>query len=244
MWLSECYKRELPDWDTEKNQLSDGGYPCQYQRDDSNLADIEAAARQDLLVKKWFASAVEKASVGMAVNEYGQRLVAIDTALTKWKCPNDEDCNDTGGEISGCYNLDGFIAEQYHVNTFNAEAALKKFKICGRGKSSGAGRSIWKKSFDLVIKRQFYWKDRSAVPGKIWGNGTGYHQTVKSGNYNNQRFLVPSEQVAEVQAAFPGKTVTGTIGDAETGVFSKPLTKQGSKAVPEVGPGTGNQYKD
>ena len=229
VWLSECYKRELPDWDTEKINCLTEDTLASIKEYDSNLADIEAAARQGISSEKWFASAVEKASVGMAVNEYGQRLAAIDTALTNGNAQMMRTVTTQAGEISGCYNLDGFIAEQYHVNTFNAEAALKNSKFVAEVKVPGPGEVYGKNSFDLVIKDSSTGKIVQQYQAKYGATAQDTIKLLKSGNYNNQRFLVPSEQVAEVQAAFPGKSVTGPIGDAETGVFSKPRTTQEAK---------------
>ena len=50
---------------------------------------------------------------------------------------------------------------------------------------------------------------------------------LKQGDYNNQRFIVPTEQVSEVSKAFPNKTVTDHLGGTDkVKITSKPLTKQ------------------
>lgn len=52
---------------------------------------------------------------------------------------------------------------------------------------------------------------------------------INNGNYNNQRLLVPAEQVEEVQKAFPNKTVSSTIGSGD--VKSTPLSKSDAKGI-------------
>ena len=55
---------------------------------------------------------------------------------------------------------------------------------------------------------------------------------IRRGNYNNQTLLVPPEQVEQVQAAFPGKTVVAQIGGTDkVGIHSEALTKTEAKEL-------------
>lgn len=49
---------------------------------------------------------------------------------------------------------------------------------------------------------------------------------LKDGNYNNQRFVVPADQVDEIKKAFPGKSVEAYMGGTDVvATKSMPLTK-------------------
>ncbi len=230
-WLFQCYQKELPERTGEelaelvKDTLSS---VAEYDR---NLKEVECAAKQGISAEKWFASAVKKASAGVGVNEYAARLAAIDTVLTNGNAQMLRTVTTQSGEISGCYNLDGFIAEQHHVNTFNANAALKNADLIAEVQVPGPGETYGKNSFDLVVKDGKTGRILQQYQAKYGATAQDTIKLLRGGNYQNQRLLVPTEQVAEVQKAFPGKTVTSVIGGDELGVASDPLTKQGAKTM-------------
>lgn len=224
-WLTECYRRELPEWEFSKIEELTEQTLESIREYDENLASAEEAAKKGVSSEKWFADKVIEAGKGVAINDFGNYLASVDSAISMGNAQMMRTVSTNAGEISQCYNLDGFIAEQQHVNAFNAEAALKGSDFFAEVKVPGPGETYGKNSVDCVIK--------NIKTGKIVENyqakfGATAHDTIKllkSGNYNNQRFLVPAEQVAEVQAAFPGKTVTSTLGSDALGIASKPLTK-------------------
>lgn len=90
------------------------------------------------------------------------------------------------GKINKNPNLNSYIAKQVHVNTFNRNAALN---------GSGARAEVLKPS-----SGQKYGKTSKETINMI-----------KKGDYRNQRIIVPSEQVEDVQEAFPNKTVSDKI---------------------------------
>lgn len=123
-------------------------------------------------------------------------------------------------------NLDGFIAEQYHVNSFNMEAAAQGSGLRAEVQPLKPGETYTKNGFDVVIKdangnriHQYQMKYGATAEDTI--------SMLKAGKYNNQIIVVPEEQVEAVQKAFPNKTVTSTIGAGD--VKSKPLTKEQAK---------------
>ena len=143
------------------------------------------------------------------------------------------------GAISQQLNLDGFLAEQQAVNSFNAAAKLNNSPFRAEVCAPEPGQTYGKNSFDVVIRGeggrivhqyQFkYGKDANATI-----------QMLKRGNYNNQTLVVPPEQVEAVQAAFPGKTVVSQIGGTEkVPVSSAPFSKAEVKAMQEKIQSTG-----
>ncbi len=230
-WLKECYRNELPDWEEEKiEQLTEETLSCIKENDD-NFAAAEEAAAGGKSSEKWFADKVKDAAANMTVQEYGQKLGEIDRALSMANSQMMRTVTTKAGEISLNYNLDGFIAEQHHVNTFNANAALKKSDYVAEVKVPGEGEAYGLNSFDCVVRDRHAGtkKPVQQYQVKYGADAKATIRMLKEGNYNNQRILVPSDQVAEVQAAFPTKTVTDRIEMGE--VSSTPLTKAEAKKM-------------
>lgn len=230
-WLKACYRSELPGWPEERiGQLVEETIAC-IKENDENLASAEDAAANGKSSDKWFTDKVKDAAANMTAQEFGKKLVEVDKALSMANAQMMRTVTTKAGEISLNYNLDGFIAEQYHVNTFNANAALKNSDYIAEVKVPGEGETYGLNSFDCVIRNR---KAGTRAPlqqyqVKYGADAKATIHMLKEGNYNNQRLLVPSDQVAEVQAAFPTKTVTDRI-EIE-GVSSTPLTKADAKRL-------------
>lgn len=145
------------------------------------------------------------------------------------------------GEISQSYNLDGFIAEQFHVNTFNANAALAKSKYYAEVKVPEAGQTYGKNSVDVVILDRTSGKMTPVHQYQV-KYGANAKETIKMlrdygdvTRYSNQQIVVPPEQVLEVQKAFPGKTVVSQIGGTDkVPITSNKLTKQSAKKLQTI----------
>jgi len=230
-WLKTCYQKELTGWKEEEiDRLTDETLASILEYDE-NLASATEAAKKGISSEKWFLDKVTEASKGVAINEFGNYLADVDMALTTGNAQMMRTVSTQAGEISQCFNLDGFIAEQYHVNSFNADAALKNSNYVAKVQVPEAGQTYGKNSFDCVILDKTTGKIVQQYQAKYGATAQDTIKLLKDGNYNNQRYLVPADQVSEVQAAFPGKTVTSSIGNAELGVTSKPLTKAQAKAL-------------
>lgn len=136
------------------------------------------------------------------------------------------------GEISKCMNLDGFIAEQNAVNTFNMRAQLESSKYVAEVKVPEPGETYGLNSFDTVIKDSTTGKIVHQYQFKFGKNSKATIDLLKSGNYNNQRFVVPAEQVEDVRNAFPGKSVEAYMGGTDVvSIKSGTLTKEQAKKL-------------
>lgn len=96
-------------------------------------------------------------------------------------------------------NLDGFIAERYHVETFNVNAAVKKSPWRARveepigayGKNSVDAVIYHKDNPSKIAQRyQFKYGADAKATERMWNNG----------NYKFQRFLVPEGQSQEISS--------------------------------------------
>lgn len=237
-WLKARFMEELPSMDEETAERLASETVAAVQEYDENLSSIHRAAAKGTSTEKWLANQIAKASAGVAVAQHGEYLKQINTALANANEQMLRTVTTNSGEVSQCFNLDGFIAEQHHVNSFNANAALSKSKFFAQVKVPEAGETYGKNSFDIVIL--------DATKSKA----TPVHQyQVKYGadakatiqllrehgdvtKYSNQQILVPPEQLEEVRKAFPGKTIISEIGGTDVvSVKSSPLTKAEAKEL-------------
>lgn len=231
-WLYQKLKKELPEVNEEA--LRDYSYQTLREIKDynKNRKNLEEACENGTTKEQWFADKIADAAKGMSVNEYGNYLKGIDNTLTNANAQVYRTVTTKGGEINQCMNLDGFLAEQHHVNTFNENAALEKSPYRAEVCVPEAGEIYGKNSFDVIIRDTRTGKRVNQYQLKYGQSAKETIELLKKGNYNNQRIVVPAEQVEEVKKAFPNKSVEGFIGGTETvGVKSNPLTKEEAKGL-------------
>lgn len=231
-WLRQRLAEELTEKSEEEiremaHEIVEGVEKC-----DKRLASINAACDSGKKKEEWFLETVQEAAIGVNVNAYGNYLANIDLALYEGNLLMDSTIRNAGSNaISQCYNLDGFIAEQAHVNSFNANAALENSEWCAEVKAPGPGQTYGKNSVDIKVVNNRT-GETLRYQCKFGKDAKATIAMLKRGNYNNQRFLVPTDQVNEVQKAFPGKTVTDHLGGTdEVSTRSKPMTKEDVKKL-------------
>lgn len=230
-WLSKRFQAELPQLTASEADTLSRETLEEIRCYDRQLRDIQASRARGRTAEEWFAEETEKAAAGMSAATFGQRLSELDTALSGANAQMMRVVTTQDGAVSQQWNLDGFIAEQYHVNTFNAAAAVSGAPFSAEVCTPEAGQGYGKNSFDIVVQdlgghtlHQYQCKYGADAKATI--------QMIRRGNYNNQTLLVPPEQVEAVQAAFPGKTVVSQIGGTEkVGVTSQALSKADAKAM-------------
>lgn len=227
VWLFAELKKELPertDGDLTKMAKEIVDSVTEFDR---NHAEINQACDGGMSKESWFANKVSEASVGMSVAEYGDYLNSIDTAITNSNAQVMRTVMTKTGEISQNQNLHGFIAEQYHVNTFNMQAALEKAPVHAEVCVPEPGQSYGRNSFDIVIRDNKTGRIVHQYQSKFGKGAKETLRLLKEGNYNNQREIVPTGQVEEVSNALQGKSVTDYIGGTEkVPTKSKPLSKE------------------
>lgn len=230
-WLTCRFMAELPDLTKEEAMALSRETVEAVAGHDENLRSLQEAREQGRTSEEWFAEKSLEASAGMSAADFGRRMMVLDQNLENANAQMMRTITTQTGEVSQCLNLDGFIAEQYHVNTFNAAATASRSPFRAEVCVPEAGQTYGKNSFDIVIK------DKSGrivhqYQAKYGANAETTIQLLKSGNYNNQTILVPPEQVEQVQAAFPGKTVVSVIGGTDkVPISSTGLAKADAKGM-------------
>ena len=231
-WLAKQFKTELPHLsDAEAENMSNEVLESISEFDD-NLASLDEACAKGINKEDWFSNKISEAASGMSVVDYGNYLNNIDTAISNANAQMVRTLNTKSGEISLCRNLDGFLAEQHHVNSFNMQAALEKSDFRAEVQVPGPHQTYGRNSFDLVIKNIKTGKIVHQYQCKFGADAESTIKLIKDGNYNNQRYLVPEGQAKAVRKAFSGKSVEEYIGGTDAvKVQSKVLTKEQAKAL-------------
>lgn len=230
-WLKQRFLEELPDLSEEDADRLSSETLDEITEYDQNLASLHSARAQGKTAEEWFAEKSQEAASGMSASAFGAKLTALDTALEEANAQMARAVTTQGGVINQQMNLDGFIAEQHHVNSFNLAATTSASPFHAEVCAPAAGEIYGKNSFDIVIRDQGG-KIVHQYQCKYGADAEATIQMIRRGNYNNQTLLVPPEQVEQVQAAFPGKTVVAEIGGTDkVPVKSKALSKAEAKKL-------------
>lgn len=232
-WLKRKLKEELPELTEEEVEGCSEDIITGVKKVDENIESIEKAHTKGIKSDEWLLDKLSDASIGMGINGFGDYLSDVDRTLENANAQLLRTVLNQDGSISYCQNLDGFIAEQMHVNTFNEQAALNLSPYVAKVQVPEPGTVYGRNSFDAVICDKYTGKIVHQYQFKYGSDAKATIAMLKNGNYNNQTIIVPKGQVEEVQAAFPGKTVTDHIGNtAKVTVGSQPMSKEDVKAFP------------
>ena len=232
-WLKARFLFEMPELTEDEAASLSHETVSSVQEYNNNLSSLMQARKEGRTADEWFSEKSQQAAMGLAAKEFADQMGALDTALIDANEKMRATIENLDGTISQNPSLNGFIAEQQHVNTFNLAAEASGSPYRAHVLEPGPGVAYSKNSFDVVIKDQ---------SGKIvhqyqFKYGLDAKHTIaliKSGNYNNQTLVVPAGQVEEVQAAFPGKTVVSHIGGTEkVPVKSEVLSKEAALKMQE-----------
>ena len=181
---------------------------------------LEQAIQNGRSKEAWFASEIKHATSNMSTQEAIKYLKNLDDAL---KSTNDalySTIVTQSGSINLNPQLDGFIAEQYHAQTFNlnAEAIGSPYRAkVLQPKKQG----YTKNSVDVVIE-DANGKVVRRYQSKYYKNAQSTLDAFNKGNYRGQRKLVADGQELDIRNA------TNVI-EAPDGTTSTALSKQSAK---------------
>lgn len=229
-WLAQLFQAELPEMTEEAARQESGEIVSAIQTFDGNLASCNEAAKAGKSKEGWLAEKMQEASVGMAVDEYGRTLQQIDSFLYEKNMELAGSLSRSAdGHIMMSPNLDGNIAEHMAAGTAEMGAFLQGKNISVEVLESHTANSVDVRAInhDTGQYQNYqlkFGKDAKATIGLL-----------ERGNYNNQRIVVPSEQLEEVQAYFKEKGSSKTITDHidAWGVRGKSFTKEEMKSLQE-----------
>lgn len=222
-WLRTELAESLPEHSAEEIAQMSEEILTTVRVQEEKKASLERAIANGRSKESWFADEAKKAVSVMSTQEASQYLQGLDTALTKANESLYNTIHTQTGTISQNPHLDGFIAEQYHAQTFNlnAEATGSSYRA---KVLEPTGNGYAKNSVDIVIVdgngkvvRRYqskYCKDAEATA-----------QAFEHGDYRGQQKLVPEGQEQDI-----AKKVT-TVIEAPDGTASNPLSKNRAKEL-------------
>lgn len=217
VWLSKKMHEQLPDRKPEEIIELTNEIITTLEMDEGNQVSLSEAISNGRSKESWFASTTHKAVSAMSAQEAAKYLETLDGALQTANESLYKTITTQAGTISQNPRLDGFIAEQYHAQTFNmnAEATGSQYraKVLEPSENGYAKNSV-----DIVIVdgdgkvvRRYqskYYKDAKAT-----------ERAFERGDYRGQQKLVPEGQESEIQKK------STTVIEAPDGTTSNPLTK-------------------
>ncbi|MBQ8786957.1 MAG: hypothetical protein IJZ61_04910 [Oscillospiraceae bacterium] len=173
--------------------------------------------------ESWFASEMKKATSAMSAQQASEYLHGLDVAVNTANDSLHRTITTMAGNVSNNPCLDGFIAEQYHAQTFNmnAEAAGSPYRAEVL-EPNGAGYK--KNSVDIVIK-DANGKVVKRYQSKYCKDAAATQKAFEKGDYRGQQKLVPEEQLSSMT-----KKSTAVI-ESPDGVTSNPLKKSQAKQM-------------
>ena len=189
-------------------------------------ANAEKASLNDYLEagrskESWLAGAIERGAAAAGATSVAEYAERIHDELGNANASMSDVFRTQSGNINRNPNLDGFVAEHHHADTFNLDAAAKGSPLRARVLASHGRNSMDIGIYDnggegrLVGRYQVKYGQDADATGKLFGKG----------DYRGQQKVVPAGQSTE------GQTDVVEHG----GVRSKPLSKEQAKAQQERG---------
>lgn len=234
-WLPEKIKEYLPEYsESDINNMSDSIIKS-IQASDKSKKELDTAKKKGLTREVWIENEVLTATSGLSASDSAKFLTSLDTAISEANCSMHNSIMTKEGLINQGANLDGFIAEQYHAQTFNLNAKLSGSKYRAEVLEPAPGETYGKNSVDIVIKDEAG-KIVKRYQSKYYQSAEETANAFEQGDYRGQQKLVPSDQIDNIE-----KKCTDVI-EAPDGTKSNPLQKNEAKEK-QIDAQNGNEQK-
>lgn len=159
-------------------------------------------------IAPWLTDKIQETSVGMAVSEYGRALERMDNVLFAKNAElADALSRSSDGHIMMSPNLDCNIAEHMIAKTAELSATLQRKDISVQVLESHTANSV---DVRAINHKTGQYQNYQLKFGK---DAKATIDLIERGNYNNQRVVLPFEQLEEVQEYFKKKGSSKTITD-------------------------------
>lgn len=235
-WLKNLFASELPEMSPDEAAENAKDVVTAIHTFDEHLESVNEAEKHGISKERWLADTLQKAASSMAMQEYGQALQTMDDALYANNMELEKALQRSqDGHIKMSPNLDGNIAEQMIAQTTELSGVLqdKNIKVEVRNAYTKNSVDVRATNLDTGEYQNYQLKFGKDAKATI--------DLIEKGNYNNQRIIVPAEQLEEVQAHFKAKGSSKTISDhieawgAEGKKFTKSQVKELQLSAQEDG---------
>jgi len=183
------------------------------QTSQAKIDDLQTHLAMGNSRESWVARELEQGAARHGVASASEYAAMLDQAVQQANDNMRATITRLDGEVSQAWNLDGFIAERHHVETFNLDAQTN-----GTGYRAEMRSSTEANSVDIVIKDESG-KVVRRYQSKYGQDADATQAMFERGDYRGQRKLVPE-----------GQDVANSTDHIEYGgAKSKPLSKEDAK---------------
>ncbi|KHF27065.1 hypothetical protein LR68_04113 [Anoxybacillus sp. BCO1] len=200
-WLRMELKNSLPEKPVTEIEEISKEIVKTLKVNESSKMSLQEANKNGRSKESWFANQLKQSTSHFTTAQTAEYLHTLDEAIKNANQSMYNTIMTKNGVVSQNFNLDGFIAEQHHVNSFNLKAAVKGSEYRAEVLLPKDGQTYGKNSVDIAIKDRTG-KIVERYQAKYGKTAEDTIRMINEGNYNNQRLLVPAEQVEEVQKSF------------------------------------------
>lgn len=218
-WLSAKMQEYLPDKSKSEIDSITSGIIASLEVAEAKKAALTVAIKMGRSKESWFASEIQSATSSMSSQQTIQYMTNLEGAVNQANESLYRTITTQAGVVSQNPRLDGFIAEQYHVQTFNMNAEATGSKYRAEVLEPKPGETYKKNSVDIVIKDE-NGKIVRRYQSKYCKDAASTEQAFEHGDYRGQRKLVPEGQEGEISKK------CSTVIEAPDGTKSNPLSKE------------------
>ena len=224
LWLAEELRRSGVLSGEEEVESTAREVVASVERASASKASLHAHLDAGRSKASWLAGAIEEGAAAAGATSVGAYAADVEATLEAANSRMLDTVQNLDGTFSMAPNLDGFIAEQHHADTFNLDAAAKGSPLRARVLGPEPGERFGRNSVDVgIYDRDGRLARRYQV--KYGQDAEATRRLLGEGDYRGQRKLVPSDQKSDVPGAADVVEMDG--------VRSRPLTKAEAKAMQE-----------
>lgn len=226
VWIDSELSKSLPEHTPEQISQMKDEIISTLKIQEEKKSSLSKAIANGRSTESWFASDCKKSIAHLSTQQSVKYLQNLDDALTKANESLLDTIHTQSGAINQNPNLDGYIAEQYHAQTFNLEAEAKGSPYRAKVLEPKDG-PYTKNSVDIEIIDQNTGKVVKRYQSKYCKDAESTSRAFEKGDYRGQQKLVPEDQDQLIDKK------TTTVLEAPDGTTSKPLIKDRAKELQE-----------
>ena len=190
---------------------------------EKNKQELDAHIASGKRRESWLAIKIEQGSAASGNKQVGTYAQKLDMSIDNANKQMERTIHNIDGSINHNPNLDGFIAEQHHANTFNLDAAQKEKAFSAEPLSSNGKNSV-----DVVV-RDSQGRIKQKYQSKYGKDAETTESYFANGNYRGQRKLVPEGQGKDIYGSSEKIELTKPKNSEK--IESKPLSKEQAKVM-------------
>ncbi|MFV8829188.1 hypothetical protein [Alkalihalobacterium sp. APHAB7] len=225
-WLTRNLQKQLPTTSHEEHLETAEEIITTIQTNETNKNSLEEAVSKGKTQESWFASKLKEATSHLTTKEAMTYFQQLDEAIHSANDSMQTILLTKDGIFNRNLNLDGFIAEQHHVNSFNLNAVAKQSPYRAEVLLPKDGQGYGRNSVDIVIRDETG-KIVKRYQSKYGADGKSTNQLFDKGDYRGQGKLVPEGQSGDVKGSVEN------IQSPDGKINSEPLSKSNAKKLQE-----------